>query len=54
MSLLDDFIPKLRYSALMPYDPYKGTAYHYTSLGNVNAILPRVDRLVSERAGMTV
>lgn len=43
MSLLDEFIPKLQYRTLMPHDTYEGTAYHYTSLGNVNSILLRDD-----------
>ena len=43
MSLLDEFIPKLQYKTLKPYDSYEGTAYHYTSLGNVNSILLRGD-----------
>lgn len=49
MSLLDEFLPRLRYETLMPYDPYEGVAYHYTSLGSVNSILLRDDS-VSLRA----
>ena len=43
MSILNEFLPRLQYKTLMPYDPYEGTAYHYTSLGNVNSILLRDD-----------
>lgn len=39
MSLLDEFTPKLDIKTLMPFETYEGTAYHYTSLGNINSIL---------------
>lgn len=45
ISRLDDFVPKLKNETLMPYKPYNGTAYHYTSLGNINSILLNNDAL---------
>lgn len=43
MSILNEFLPRLKCKTPMPYDPYKGTAHHYTSLRNVNSILLRDD-----------
>lgn len=45
ISKLDEFVPKLKFETLMPYKPYNGTAYHYTSLGNINSILLNDDSL---------
>ena len=45
ISTLDEFIPKLKLKTLMPYKPYKGTVYHYTSLRNINSILTDEDAL---------
>lgn len=39
MSLLDEFTSKLDIKALIPFETYKGTVYHYTSLKNINSIL---------------
>ena len=38
-SLLDKFVSNLKATTLIPYQPYEGMAYHYTSLHNVNSIL---------------
>lgn len=38
-SLLDKFILNLKVTTLIPYQPYEGMAYHYTSLHNVSSIL---------------
>lgn len=40
-SKLDEFIPRISYSTLMPYEPYRGVVYHYTSLSNIKSILLR-------------
>lgn len=39
ISTLDEFTLKLKLETLMPYKPFNGTVYHYTSLGNINSIL---------------
>ena len=42
-SLLDKFVVNLKATTLVPYQPYEGMAYHYTSLQNINSILLHAD-----------
>ncbi len=43
-SVLDDFTRKLKSSTLDPLETYKDMAYHYTSIANIDSILPKEGR----------